>query len=528
LPVTVFEDFSGGEAGTLDASKIPDNFFKAKNVLLYRSGALGPRGGLKTFGLGRTVAATVNMFGYSEAGTRSLVWQEGTTVYGGDPAGVAAATTLGTVDLAANVPNPYADYAPQNAGFATPGGTIYALNHFAATPISGVSTAQITGGTALSQYELFAISNQKPAESGGFQTAGRRLRWSEPLDFTTWTGFQDILFGGEISYMAPIKDYLVLGTSTGQWYVITGTLDVNHRLRRIGGPTFSPPFMPPAAFVAPGDDLVYALSPRGNFPIVFDGVEARELRYLNMIPDMPLDSYVGAGSTPEIRRVSAANSVKVFQGRGETGVVMVRPDTINKALIKHNEIWTMHSFETAVSQFWTSNRHGTLWCFNRATPVPIVCRSMDLALDRPAFTSDATSQPGDDSTTPFDAYVEFPEVWAKDSGELRVSEVTVDIFRWNTGAPVDNRVQAIVTALSRSQGGNTGSFGEKSATRTWTQAGSSSGTTQDGTADRIKFNFGDQSAAAGFRLRLAGLRGVAVRRVTIRHDGEPRPTRSYK
>lgn len=526
MPTLVYEDFSSGDYGTLDPSKVPPGFFHASNLVLYRTGALGPRGGLKTFSLGRSPAGDINMFGFTDSSTRSLVWQEGLNIYATDPLGVAGPVLFGAVDISAAVPNPYVDIARANSTFATPGGTIYALFHFATTPMYTLPTSEAVGGTAMGVYELMVVSNQKPAEVDGIQTAGRRIVWTNFDNFTDWPGFQDVMHSGEVSGIFPVKNYLVLAMSDGRWYVITNTLGVNNRVRRVNGASLTPPFMPPSAFVAPGDDIVYALSPQGNYPITFDGVSPQELKYLSLIPDTPLASYVPTG-TIAAQRDGAANAVKALAGDGPTGVVMVRPDTVNKALVKHNGAWTFHAFETAVSQFWASNRRGKLWTFNRKTPSAQTCMSLDLNLDRPAFTSDTNSQPGDMSTTPFDAFVELPEVWAQDSTELRVREVTVDIFRWNTGAPVDNRVQAALTTLARGALGNASSNNSNTTTVSWTQPGASSPTTQDGAPDRIKLNFGTQGPAAGFRLRLSGLRGVAIRRITVKFDGEPRETRGW-
>lgn len=524
MSTSVFEDFSQGELGALDPSKVPPGFFKGSNVVLYRTGALGPRGGLKTFNLGRSPTGDIHMFGFTDAKSRSLVWQEGLAVYGSDPAGGGTPFTWGNVDIQAAVPNPFLDAAKETTLFATPGGLVWAIAHFrAAAPMVSIALAQTAGGTAVGIYELNALTNEKPSDYPTDTTPdGRRLKWSDAADFSLWPGFQDIMFGGEIVFMAPIKNYLVLATSNGQWYVITNTLGVNHRVRRVNGSTLSPPYMAPHSFVAPGDDLIYALSPQGNYPITFDGVEPSFLRYLSLTPDTPLDSYI-----PNSDRDAGANNVLALAGDGPSGVVLLRPNTVNKALVKHNGIWSKWAFETAVSNYGATNKRGRLWFFNRSTPSAQTCMSMDMNLDRPAFTSDTFSQPGDMSTTPFDCYVELPEVWAKDSTELRVSEVTVDIQKWNTGAPVDNRVQATLTVMGRGQSGNTGAAADKTVTVTWTQAGASSPTTQDGQADRIKFNFGAQGPAAGWKLRLAGLRGVAIRRVTVKYDGEPRETRGW-
>jgi hypothetical protein len=86
----------------------------------------------------------------------------------------------------------------------------------------------------------------------------------------------------------------------------------------------------------------------------------------------------------------------------------------------------------------------------------------------------------------------------------------VDFVRWNTGVAEPNRIKAEVTALARGS-----EVPQNSLEVIWEQAGSSSPATQTGIKDRIRMGFGEQGSGAGWRLKLGGLRGVALRKVWV-------------
>lgn len=508
MAAKVFADFSGGEWGSLDPARVPDTFFSARNMVVYRSGALGPRPGLRSFPLGRTPVGPINGIGYA-GGARPVVYVDGTAVWTVGDDGVAR--QAGTISAAPNPRIPI-HFEATDAGnvfiFVPNGGRTYKIETM--TGSGSLIDLNTSGGVAGDVYGIRLIRSN---------TFGQRIFWSNPNNVTAWEAdsFLDVTLARAIVFMAEQRNALTIVTIDGSWYVLQGVPGVNDIMRRVTGGKTVPPQMAPEAFVDIGDDLIHYLSPINNFPGTFDGSEHAELPYLSMTPEDPLASYARGSVT------DAYNAATAFQGADNASPAFVLPHHIvgpnGRLLLKHNGVWTLHEFETPMSPLWASNGRGRLYGVRGTTPEVLTTQ---LRLDRPAFTSDTTVRPGDNRDQPLDCHVTFPESWSEDGDELRVREVMVDFVRWNTGVVEPNRIHATVTALARGSG-----VEPISRTRTWEQPGSSSPATQDGTKDRIRFGFGDQGTGAGWRLKLHGLRGVALRQVVVVADPQPGNQRLY-
>ena len=500
MPATVYNDFSGGHAGTLDLAKVPPNFFHAKNMLVTRSGALCPRPGFRTQNLGRTIAGPVRGLGHVGASSgRSLIYFDNDVIYYSDPDNAANRAGIGPIVFPNNEYPVYITDVTANVGFMSVSATTNAASKLYrlrpdANAIDLVNNAW--GSTSFAIYGIRAVKNENQNI--------RRLWYSAADDATSNTAwpsgnFIDVSISDRIVFLAAQRNSLVIATADGQWWTLTGVPGSSQSsLRRISGGKMAPAQVSPWAFVDLGDDNIYLLDPTNNYPGFFNGAKYDDLPYLSMSTN-PLASYAAGTLT------NAVNGAAAIQAADNHSPAFILPSE-NRMLLSHNGVWTMHDIGVGVSNLWASNGRGRIWGFNAAKNAILTTQ---LRLDRPAFTSDLAAQPGDQSDTPVDAEVTVPEFWAEDGQPIRVSEVLIDFVRWNTGAPVDNRIQISVSALGRNDAP------DATTMVTWEQAGSNSAATQAGTRDRLIRNFGDQGTGAGYRVRLHGLRGVAIRQVIV-------------
>lgn len=507
MPATAFNDFSGGEAGTFDLAKITPNMWKGSNLVVYRDGSLGPRPGLRAFNLGRAPVGPISAFGYIGSQVivgRELVYLDGTTLWsaadiGGNPVSLGAVSAAPTGTPAP--PCPIIDVGGGEGYISVPnGGRSYKILPASAA----VQDLNTTGGVTITQYGIRLLRSD---------TTGKRFYYSDRDNAFAWpaANFIDLLLKADIVYMAAQRTHLTICTNEGSWFVLTGIPGLDETLRRISGGHVEPAKISPACFVDLGDDEVYYLHPTGNHPARFDGVEVEEFPYLSMAPNEPTVSYADGDG-----RLLPWSQVKAFQATDNGSPAFVwraqgtDPNLRNAMLLKHNGIWSRHQFGVPMSQEWASNGRGRIWGFDQGpTDTGLVVYTTNLKLDRPSFTSDLDAQPGDNSNIPVPAEATFREMWSDDGQPVRVTEVMVDFVRWNTGAPVTNRIQIEVAALGRNDAPDAVS------NEVWEQAGFSSTAAQGGTRDRLTRNFGSQGAGAGWRLRLHGLRGVAIRQVTV-------------
>lgn len=500
----VYADWSGGWYGLLDPAKTPANMFDARNMILYANGAIGPRPGLKAFNLGRTPGGKVTAFYHTLATDNALLYIDGTHVWsvdddntGTDVVDYGALDGVPSNDLPAPFVNIDTDFTITSSETVGGGSKLYHVHLHTAS--MGVIP---TGGTnTLSFYGVRLVK-------AGFL----QILYSNRLDPLTWSalGFIDIApKGGEVVFVSEQRNHLTIVTRDGQWWVLTGVPGVNDTLRKINDTQISPAMLVPPAFIDVGDDLVYALSPVNNFPVFFDGANYKELPYLAMDPANPRASYASSGNI-----FTAYKSVKAIQGADNSSPAFILPNPTNQMLAKHHGAWVLHQFSVNVGNSWASDGRGRVFCFGpiqagAGTPAYV----MDLRLERPAFASDTFAQPGDNSITPVNATITFPEEWSPDGELLRVDEVVLDIIRWNTGAAANNHVDAVVTSMARGS-----ELADGTQTKSWDQPVSSSPATQAGQRDRIKFAFGEQGDGSGWKLSLNNIRGITIRQVIVNYD----------
>ncbi len=502
----VFADFSSGEAGTLDLAKVPDTMWRGKNLLVYKDGSLGPRPGLRLLPVGRSILGPVRGIGHIESVSgRNLIYVDDTVTYGSPLAG-GASTSFGSIGSAPTTRTPALIYdVTSGTGFMhvpSGGRSLRVLPNDAV-----VQDLNVSGGVAGTVYGIRLVRSD---------TSGRRFYYSSSDNAFNWPpgNFTDISISSRIVFLCEQRGHLTVLTGDGSWWVLTGVPGVNDNLRRISGGRLVPARIAPNAVVNLGDDLVHYLNPVNNYPGSFDGVEHNELPYLTLTPEDPQASYAA------VSQESAYTAAAAFQGvdNSSPAFVLRSPGSGSgdngRMLLSHNGVWTRHAFEFPMSNMWASNGRGRIFGFDMgATDVGLQILTANLRHDRPAFVTDPFARPGDNRDQPLDAEVTFPEVWSDDGDELQVKEVMIDFVRWNTGVVEPNRIITEVTALARGS-----EVAPITGSRTWEQPGSLSPAAQAGTRDRLRHGFGEQGTGAGWRVRLHGLRGAAIRQVVVFYD----------
>lgn len=491
--VKIFDDFSKGEFGTLPDTQIPDGYFHAKNMRLLRDGSLCPRPGLKSLALTGMPAGTL----------WGLIWQgtpfkELTIVVDDDvcTAGTSPGSAVTVVDQLDSVPTAVVhgkEMTTGNTYLTNPGDKTYLLN----TGVVTTTLTPITGSPGGGDIELYGERMLVSLVFGsGIPT---RVRYSEAADFTNWPteNFFDVGARSSIGALITQRGHLVVMLQNDEFWVVTGVPGVNASLRRVDGANTHPWGMNADSVTILGNDEIIFLSNGTDYPSSFNGQRRFENRHLGLLEQTN-------GSSAAV-----AKAVKGFHK--DDGLILYH----NQFAERRNGVWSFHTVENitlAVQMGVTDSQANIYFATAGATPVIYAYHT---ALERPAFTSDSEASPGDNSSTPLDAFIELPEQWHEKGQQVRVKSVTVDFQKWSTGASATNHFDVEVSALNRydREASTTNTVG------TFDEAGSAATTT--GVKQRRTFNIGDAGEGGGYQIAFRNIRGIAIRSVQVVFDSNP-------
>lgn len=491
----VLDSFRGGEYGLLGASGATPDSFTGLNVMVFQDGTIGPRPGLVSVApSGIPTGAVWGFIGSGLTGTNRILFGVGNTVYGYTYSPLGAVATIGTLSggTPATTPVKMVQY-----GSATVYAVAYGDKGYKILPASPSVTAlaSFPGCRVCGVYGDRMIAANKASNPN-------RVYYSAAADFTSWpaANYFDVSADWPIQHVEEARSRLAIANSGSEWWTLSGVPGVNSTLRRAPRADVSP-FAP--NHVARLGETLWFLPATTDFPAQFTGAVTDKLRLRNL---------AFAGNTSSL----SAGSYGAAALPGSESVVFTNSDTA-RALLLHNDVWTVHSIPAGIGPYVTAvadggvgvNLGALLFCDGGGASAAAQFFSMRPTIDRPGKTGDATAQPGDASTTPLNAYFTTAERWQQAGREITVRTVTVDFVKWNTGSASTNHIDCTVRNLYR-----TGVAGTKtSGPRAWDEAASV--TTADKTPDRHVFAFGDQGGAHGFQLLFENLRGVAIRRITV-------------
>lgn len=487
----IFDSFRGGEYGQLDASGAPPDSFTGQNVMVYLDGTIGPRPGMIALApSGIPTGAVWGLLGTGRTATNGVLFGVGNTVYGFTLSPLGAVTSIGTLaGTPSTSPVKMVQYGAQTAYAVVYGDKGYKIEPAtpAVTAVSAFPAARVCGvyGERMIAANVAANPN--------------RVYYSAGSDFTSWPALNYFdVSSWPVQYVEDARSRLAIANSGSEWWTLSGVPGVNGTLRRAPRADVSP-FAP--NHVARLGETLWFLPASSDFPAQFTGAVADKLR---------------------LRHLSFANGSITAAGYGAAALaasetLLFTNSDQARALMFHNDVWTMHTIPAGVGPYVTAtadggvevNRGDLILCDGGGASTAAAFYAFRPTLDRPGKVSDTAAQPGDGSTTPLVAGFTTAERWARNGAEMTVRSVTVDFVKWNTGATATNHIDLTVRNLYRTGVGGT----KDSTTAEWDEAASV--TTADKTPDRAVLTFGDQGPAHGFKLVFENLRGVAIRRATV-------------
>lgn len=551
------KDFTGGDWGRREPWNAAQNQFSATNMVLYRTGELGVRPGIRDvtpitgtvpvagelIALSACAPTVANNVGYIQnvGGTVSFKRFQPTRGNGG-------VTTL-TNNFAAGVDH-YNYFVGSLVYIGAGLSGVYQASASTLTLLNAVDAKGIV------QYGDRLVINEYTATNNNIlRYNGLTLNVS---DFTNWPAENVIPVGNrtEFSMLVVQRTHLMIGQPQGL-YMITGALGVNENLRQVAattkGPGASGGYCPP---VLDNNELVWYFSDPNFSPLVWDGANYKE--YVDTrIPwtqgNSGLFSTMVTNQQPGIATFPATDDQGVFYlcpGDASFGTTNYN----SKALIRYNGAWTYHEIatnvagqplESAVQPLRTYalpdpgiDQTTTAEGFQAEVPADqfiMVAQtgtgipkfySLLFGLDRPGYSypQDGTGysangrgyydmeQAGDNSDEQVTGNVTFPEFHVKDADEILVRGVVVDFRSWDTNGTLNNHFDVQVDCLRP--------YDETSPVTSlvaeWDENGALSSTA--GTIKRQVYMFGDQGYGNGYQVKFTNCRGIAIQRYQVIFD----------
>ena len=510
-----YSDFTGGEYGILEPWRAPPGSWTGKNIVQYDNGSLGPRNGLIEVGLSTAVTGSVLSAGPYGRRTNSDVW----VIL--DNAGVRTAKTITAAGVVSSVTavsaipvvyEPVSSLVEEDEEylcFVDSG--IYHLTggNFTAVPSTPSGRCFIKHGDRF--YVGGGIGTGYQATTpAGTDSPATRLWYSAVDDITSWPSLNYIDVTGAIVGLFSQRSHLVIVTTEG-WYILTGVPGITDTLRRQNKSEF-PTWPTQATVVEPSCNLAFvhgSLQQRdgedeGEIAVHSLGVfTAATIEYASHLPFGSGQNYTTYPPTYQAVTLRGPEDLLV-QGGVDTAP--------NRAMLYRNKGWQKIEWAVASTTLlgWCmsmrrTDRHQFL-SHNGANVRMFEWRAYN---NRPAFASDTTKQPGDDSTTPFVAEFTLPEHHEEAGTDIGLVDIVVDFTSWDTGAATTNHFE-IVPYVLRTFGDTT----QAGATLTWDEAGAGSAATLAGTRRRVRFPAVARNLdGTGFQLKFSNVRGVAIHRV---------------
>lgn len=493
----VYDEWGGGEYGTKNPAKAENGMWTGLNMVVYRNGRIGPRPGLNKIDVGTPGQnGPLAGLGFSPVGQTNnepIMYIIDDDVYSFDP-DVLTLTAVGTLGASVistnNQQNVLSKESVRLIGdelyFPNDNDSIYRVNLRTQT-LTDISTS----GTAQQGTDIELYRDRMVVCNGS-----NRVFYSEPADFDDWPAgnFFDVGAAYRIIHLLEMRDALLIFTQSGLW-VMTGNA-VDGTLRRVSD-TLAPL---DKAIVRTNDDVVYIPSSR-SAPVIFNGSYGDELA-LKHLDTWKADSSGAMG----------------VQSYGNRDVIFC--DDSDNMLWRKNDAWSYHTFEGSknIGPWVTRYFDDNVVVADPGSGARPAFYMLAMNLDRPAFTSDSWAQPGDESTTPLDAYFTLPDHLAPEGYELRIRSITVDFVSYATGSATNNNIDVDWTIIGKQ-------FDDSATTTTKAGIFNEAGTdySTSGVYCRRVYKTGDGPFGAGYRVKLDNIKGVAIDRVIVEIEKQPLP-----
>lgn len=518
--IVAWNDFRGGESGTLHGINPPANSFTGRNVVVYRDGSIGPRAGLKEVTPTGQSNGQIHAMGFTGITNNEWWYAQGTSVYQFGSARSAAYT--GTFSFSPTQASAVFD----NRYIMVNGAGLYRLDHANKT----VTNLTATGApTVITNARCVAVFGSR-VFIGGLTSNQNRIRYSADADDTSWAittatgsaGQFDVgevrsLPGDEIRGLYPFREFLLIVKASGELWVLTtnGDPSTTGTLRRVstkesGGGIFTQG----RGAMTYGNEF-WAVGMDSTAPQTYTGG-----RYRQPAP------WLGSEVTGEFTEIGAWSSSmsQTDNLAPQYATVGLSMDTIamvgnNRGLIRRNGTWTKHEFGVTIIGFAADCTVGGV-ILTDGGAVGAVPRFFwwNTADDRPPSKNigiKGRDSIGDGSDTAPACDFTLP-MWRDQQGRrVMVRSVTVHFRKYDTGVSATNHFDLTV----RAEHGLDNSADVASATQSFDESQASGSVT--GTRSAVRFGFGDQGYAEAFQLEFTNLRGVSINRVEALLETEP-------
>lgn len=473
----VYDNFRGGEWGTLGARRARPGMFTANNMRVYRNGSIGPRPGLRDLAITGLTSGTLWSLAYVPYGGKELFVVIGTGVRLAPFSIGGASASAGTLSA---TPTELIRVSESTRRLNSKTYFVSYNDRVYATDLAAATTAAIT--TLVKGYALELYRDRLVC--GG---TNEQMFYSAAADFATWAALNYISVGYEYAayHLLAHRDGLSILAQALIWR-ITGTIGSTDVLRRASS-ALAPASTSDA--VLDSDTVFYIPGVRGA-PITWDGGNADERSLAHL--EWRAEGWTGLTAGGIARRYNDILFVESMNDKG---------------LWRSTNVWTYHTFGVSLRGAMTrAAADKFVLATDDATPKLYV---LDASLDRPGFESDTYARAGDNTAAQLAGSLSLPEHWDEQGREIRVRSVIVNFTKWNTGGSSTNHFDLTATSLDRY--GGLASLA--SATQSFDEAGASASTT--GTVQREVFNFGDQGSGGGFQISFANVRGVSIRDIAV-------------
>lgn len=506
-----YADFSGGDWGTLGPFSARQNMVGSLNCMLFNNQEIGPRPGLKkstNSGISGTLRS-LYYIGYPGTPKRVLFAVAGT---GGDAGKVVyysdldSGTTITWTALSTKLDAAATQWVPVD--FYDPNGAIYLSNPASKTysidwPTGAVAEITVAGSSrGLRTLRLFRdrlyVSNDQTSPTSS--NPGHRVYYSDAADFDTIgaTNYFDVGYFWDVGHAVPLNNSLMFMQRQTGWWALLGGSPITGQLRQ----------------VTSGDVYISAAQQQTQV------VRANGKVWYWTLGSTLASTNGAAFDIDEFRHIYLSGT-KYGIYCDQYGHVIFVSDSGNKAVIQSEGAWFPQEFGVTVTgETCATEFHDRVMIANGTTYL----YSLDFSRDRPGFTSDTAAGPGDDSSTPLNAYFYLPAVPAGQGKEVRVRQVIVDFTKFNTGSATSNGITPSVRTWMRPNFSEFGNDDYVEVTdQSWSEPGSYASTS--GQKDRVVFNYGQSGYGAATQVGLTALQGVTVKAVTVVYDEQDRPNR---
>ena len=492
----IYNDFRGGEWGRIGPQNAAKNQWSGQNMIVYRSGDIGVRPGLKNISPTGLPTGKIRTFGCTPSIPQPMFVHKDSdskfyTFGAGGAATASAAATAGS--------------QTSPGDWFIDGGQLYytgeGLTNSYAIDIQSSSTPVLTVMTGSPSGRCIAQYGDRTVIGNITGSLENRLRYSDAANKNSWpsANFIDVGDSWGINSLHDQRQHLLI-TKQEQHFVMTGVPGVNNVLRKVS--TAQAAFRPHMS--AMGDkDIIYGWPINENYPYTFNGSNQLDLDYLS-------DWLVYGGNADGFPLTDPGVCPIVGKNKG---CAIFQP-TSNRGLLLINGTWSKHVYGVNIggaglvgNSRWASGYHSVNVCDGGAVGVAAKVYSLNTEANSPGLESGANMRAGDDSSTALTGNFDLP-YWLGGATEFYVRAVIVNFTKWNTGSATTNHfdlsVDAIDTYQSTTVSSNTVSFDE---------AASSSSTS--GTLASRVFGFGEQGLGNGFQLHFTNVRGISIREIEV-------------